>query len=165
MQAVSVDMTERVDVAEDVSDVETEEDSIKEEATVTTEENTDLTEQEQAVETEKKEALTQTISEEDVPVNPQEPTTQESSTQEPTEQTPATDETETDERGNPADGSPVFEITFNIPQAEYVGYDMSTLFWTYFYRTIYINFHEFVCYFKIIYLFQSRVNKLAITRP
>ncbi|NLL97624.1 MAG: hypothetical protein GX227_11005 [Clostridiaceae bacterium] len=123
MQAVSVDMTERVDVAEDVSDVETEEDSIKEEATVTTEENTDLTEQEQAVETEKKEALTQTISEEDVPVNPQEPTTQESSTQEPTEQTPATDETETDERGNPADGSPVFEITFNIPQAEYVGYD------------------------------------------
>ena len=29
----------------------------------------------------------------------------------------------TDDRGNPADGSPVFEITFNIPQAEYVGYD------------------------------------------
>ena len=27
----------------------------------------------------------------------------------------------TDDRGNPADGSPVFEITFNIPQAEYVG--------------------------------------------
>ena len=43
--------------------------------------------------------------------------------------------------------------------------DMSTLFWTHFYRTIYINFHEFVCYFKIIYLFQSRANKLAITRP
>jgi hypothetical protein len=29
----------------------------------------------------------------------------------------------TDDRGNHADGSPVFEITFNIPQAEYVGYD------------------------------------------
>ena len=29
----------------------------------------------------------------------------------------------TDDRGNPADGSPVFEITFNIPQGEYVGYD------------------------------------------
>lgn len=34
----------------------------------------------------------------------------------------------TDDRGNPADGSPVdgssvFEITFIIPQAEYVGYD------------------------------------------
>ena len=37
----------------------------------------------------------------------------------------AEEETEpaTDDRGNPADGSPVFEITFNIPQAEYVGYD------------------------------------------
>jgi hypothetical protein len=46
-----------------------------------------------------------------------------------------------------------------------IAFDMSTLFWTYFYRTIYINFHEFVCYFKIIYLFQSRANKLAITRP
>jgi hypothetical protein len=29
----------------------------------------------------------------------------------------------TDDRGNLADGSPVFEITFNVPQAEYVGYD------------------------------------------
>ncbi|MGN0164811.1 MAG: hypothetical protein ACI39R_01375 [Lachnospiraceae bacterium] len=29
----------------------------------------------------------------------------------------------TDDRGNPADGSPILEITFNIPQAEYVGYD------------------------------------------
>jgi hypothetical protein len=29
--------------------------------------------------------------------------------------------------------------------------DMSTLFWTYFYRTIYINPHEFVCNYKIIY--------------
>ena len=33
------------------------------------------------------------------------------------------DRPDTDDRGNPADGSPVFEITFNIPQAEYVGYD------------------------------------------
>lgn len=29
----------------------------------------------------------------------------------------------TDDRGNPADGSPVLEITCNIPEAEYVGYD------------------------------------------
>lgn len=55
--------------------------------------------------------------------------------QQPTtpEQTPASTEApatednntppDTDDRGNPADGSPVFEITFNIPQAEYVGYD------------------------------------------
>ncbi|HHX56336.1 MAG TPA: hypothetical protein GX705_08320, partial [Clostridiales bacterium] len=42
--------------------------------------------------------------------------------------------------------------------------DMSTLFWTYFYRTIYINSYEFVCNSKIIYLLQSRVNKLAIAR-
>ena len=47
--------------------------------------------------------------------------------------------------------------------AEY--FDMSTLFWTYFYRTIYINPHEFVCNYKIIYLVQSRVNELAIARP
>lgn len=42
-------------------------------------------------------------------------------------ETPATEDNNTppatDDRGNPADGSPVFEITFNIPQAEYVGYD------------------------------------------
>ncbi len=54
--------------------------------------------------------------------------------QQPTtpEQTPLSTETPvmeedtepaTDDRGNSADGSPIFEITFNIPQAEYVGYD------------------------------------------
>lgn len=152
MQAVSVDMTERVDVAEDVSDAEMdvspEEDSIIGEVTDTTEENTALTEQEQVVETEKEAAASQTSSEEDVSVNPQgteqeqttteqstsppsiseeppmqEPSTQEPSAQEPTTQTPVTEETETDDGGNPADESPVFEITFNIPQAEYVGYD------------------------------------------
>ena len=52
------------------------------------------------------------------------PTTPEQTT--PSTEAPVT-ETEmppvTDDRGNPADGSPVFEITFNIPQAEYVGYD------------------------------------------
>lgn len=115
-------MTECVDVTEDVSDSETdilsEAVAIIEDAIATTEENTDLTEQEQVVETEKEEATSQTSSEEDMPVNPQEPTTQE-----PTTQTPTTDEAETDDRGNPADGSPVFEITFEIPQAEYVGYD------------------------------------------
>ena len=145
-------MTECVDVTEDVSDSETdilsEAVAIIEDAIATTEENTDLTEQEQVVETEKEEATSQTSSEEDMPVNPQgteqqessteqstptpsvseesqtqEATTQEPTTQEPTTQTPTTDEAETDDRGNPADGSPVFEITFEIPQAEYVGYD------------------------------------------
>jgi len=58
----------------------------------------------------------------------------------------------------------------NYTVAEINGYnntitDMSTLFWTYFYRTIYINPHEFVCNYKIIYLVQSRVNELAIARP
>ena len=47
----------------------------------------------------------------------------------------------------------------------YYEIDMSTFSRTYFYRTIYINFHEFVCNYKIIYLVQLRVNKLAIARP
>ena len=56
-------------------------------------------------------------------VEPQ-PTTLEQTA--PSTEAPATEEgtpPATDDRGNPADGSPVFEITFNIPQAEYVGYD------------------------------------------
>lgn len=54
----------------------------------------------------------------------QQPTTPEQTTPS-TEATVTEEDTEpaTDDRGNPADGSPVFEITFNIPQAEYVGYD------------------------------------------
>ena len=59
------------------------------------------------------------------PVEPQQ-TTPEQTTPDPSPEVPATEaETPpaTDDRGNPADGSPVFEITFNIPQAEYVGYD------------------------------------------
>ena len=55
----------------------------------------------------------------------QQPTTSEQTT--PSTEKPATEDNNTppatDDRGNPADGSPVFEITFNIPQAEYVGYD------------------------------------------
>ena len=55
----------------------------------------------------------------------QQPTTPEQTT--PSTEAPATEDNNTppatDDRGNPADGSPVFEITFNIPQAEYVGYD------------------------------------------
>ena len=54
----------------------------------------------------------------------QQPTTPEQTTL--STEAPVTEEdTEpaADDRGNPADGSPVFEITFNIPQAEYVGYD------------------------------------------
>lgn len=56
----------------------------------------------------------------------QQPTIAEQTPPATSTEVPAT-ETETsqatDDRGNPADGSPVFEITFNIPQAEYVGYD------------------------------------------
>lgn len=59
-----------------------------------------------------------------IPPMEQQPTTPEQTTL--STEAPVTEEdTEpaTDDRGNPADGSPVFEITFNIPQAEYVGYD------------------------------------------
>lgn len=52
------------------------------------------------------------------------PTTPEQTT--PSTEAPVTEAEmppDTDDRGNPADGSPVFEITFNMPQAEYVGYD------------------------------------------
>jgi len=44
----------------------------------------------------------------------------------PSTEAPATEEgtpPATDDRGNPADGSLVLEITFNISEAEYVGYD------------------------------------------
>lgn len=57
------------------------------------------------------------------PVEPQ-PTTPEQTT--PSTEAPVTEPEEppvTDDRGNPADGSPILEITFNIPEAEYVGYD------------------------------------------
>ncbi len=49
--------------------------------------------------------------------------TEPSTTEAPSESETVTTQPATDDRGNPADGSPVFEITFNIPQAEYVGYD------------------------------------------
>ena len=54
------------------------------------------------------------------------PTTPTQPTPTPSTESPATEDStspDTDDRGNSADGSPVFEITFNIPQAEYVGYD------------------------------------------
>lgn len=54
------------------------------------------------------------------------PTTPEQTPPATSTEVPATEDEmppDTDDRGNPADGSPVFEITFNIPQAEYVGYD------------------------------------------
>ena len=44
----------------------------------------------------------------------------------PSTEAPATEDSvppATDDRDNPADGSPILEITSNIPQAEYVGYD------------------------------------------
>ena len=46
-----------------------------------------------------------------------------SATEAPSEPEIVATQPTTDDRGNPADGSPVFEITFNIPQAEHVGYD------------------------------------------
>lgn len=59
------------------------------------------------------------------PAEPQ-ATTPEQTTPAPSTEVPAKEDgtqPATDDRGNPADGSPVFEITFNVPQAEYVGYD------------------------------------------
>ena len=56
----------------------------------------------------------------------QQPTTPEQTTPPPSAEVPAIEDgtqPATDDTGNPADGSPVFEITFNVPQAEYVGYD------------------------------------------
>ena len=64
------------------------------------------------------------ITEPATPSVEQQPTTPEQTI--PSTEAPVTEEdTEpaTDDRGNPADGSPVFEITFNIPEEEYVGYD------------------------------------------
>ena len=46
-----------------------------------------------------------------------------SATEAPSEPEIVATQPTTDDRGNPADGSPVFEITFNIPEEEYVGYD------------------------------------------
>ena len=46
-----------------------------------------------------------------------------STTEAPSESETVTTQPATDDRGNPADGSPILEITFNIPEAEYVGYD------------------------------------------
>ncbi len=55
------------------------------------------------------------------------PTTPPAETQPtPSTESPATEDSvppAIDDRGNPADGSPILEITFNIPEAEYVGYD------------------------------------------
>lgn len=60
------------------------------------------------------------------PVVSEEPATERPDTQvptsEPTTSEPST-EAETDEGDNPADGSPVVEITINRPEAEYTGYD------------------------------------------
>ena len=87
---------------------------------VATEESTALTEQ--GDDTKKEEVSTTETPVVEVQTTREQATT-EPSAQEPTTQAPVAKEEETDERGNPADGSPVFEITFNIPQAEYVGYD------------------------------------------
>ncbi len=56
----------------------------------------------------------------------QQPTTPEQTPPATSTEVPATEaeaSSATDDRGNPADGSPILEITFNIPQAKYVGYD------------------------------------------
>lgn len=60
------------------------------------------------------------------PLAETQPTTSEQTPPTPSTESPATEDSAspaTDDRGNPADGSPILEITFNIPQAEYVGYD------------------------------------------
>lgn len=88
--------------------------------TTTTEADAELSTTEVTSEAETPEASTATP-----PVELQ-PTTLEQTTPTPSTELPVTEDSAppaTDDRGNPADGSPVFEITFNIPQAEYVGYD------------------------------------------
>lgn len=67
----------------------------------------------------------------ETPSEPETVTTQPTTPPAETQPTPSTESPTTedsapsaiDDRGNPADGSPVFEITFNIPQSKYVGYD------------------------------------------
>lgn len=59
------------------------------------------------------------------PYEPQSATPEQTTPTPPTE-SPATEDSTppaTDDRGNPADGSSVLEITCNIAEAEYVGYD------------------------------------------
>lgn len=71
-----------------------------------------------------------------IPVVTEEPTAESPTTEQPStpQPTPETDmpepttsepstEAETDEGDNPADGSPITEITIDRPEAEYVGYD------------------------------------------
>lgn len=117
--------------AEQVETTETEEqsgDSSNVEASNTEEPTTDMTTTEADAEPSTTEAQSEPEAVTTQPTTPpmeQQPTTPEQTP--PSTEAPATEDNntppDTDDRGNPADGSPVFEITFNIPQAEYVGYD------------------------------------------
>lgn len=128
-----IDEMENSDVSmetEQIERAETEEqsgDSSNVEASNTEEPTADMTTMEADAEPSTTEAQSETETVTTQPVAPtmeQQPTTPEQTTSS-TEATVTEAETPpaTDDRGNPADGSPVFEITFNIPQAEYVGYD------------------------------------------
>lgn len=121
-----------VDAVENSDTSETEEqsgDSSKVEVSNTEELTADTTTTEADAESPTTEAPSESETVTTQPATPpvgQQPTTPEQTPPATSTEAPATEaETPpaTDDRGNPADGSPVFEITFNIPQAEYVGYD------------------------------------------
>ena len=129
-----IDEMENSDVSmetEQIERAETEEqsgDSSNVEASNTEEPTADMTTTEADAEPSTTEAQSEPETVTTQPAAPpmeQQPTTPEQTP--PSTEAPATEDNntppDTDDRGNPADGSPVFEITFNIPQAEYVGYD------------------------------------------
>lgn len=127
---VAVDNSDTSVGTEQMETSETEEqsrDSSNVEASNTEEPTADMTTTEADAEPPTTEASSEPETVTTQPATPpmeQQPTTPEQTTPS-TEATVTEEDTEpaTDDRGNPADGSPVFEITFNIPQAEHVGYD------------------------------------------
>lgn len=100
-------------------------DVLNSEASNTENTTEDVTTKEVDVESSTTEAPSETVTTQPTtPPAETQPTTPEQTTL--STEAPVTEEDtepDTDDRGNPADGSPVFEITFNIPRAEYVGYD------------------------------------------
>ena len=111
-----------VDVAEVESDVGVEDSTTEEPTadTTTTEADAEPSTTEATSEPEATDISTAT------PPVEQQPATPEQTTPTPSTELLVTEDSAlpaTDDRGNPVDGSPVFEITFNIPETEYVGYD------------------------------------------
>lgn len=128
-----IDVTENSDTSVETEQTQTSEieeqsgDSSNVEASNTEEPTADMTTTEADAEPSTTEAQSEPETVTTQPTTPPEtaqPTTPEQAT--PSTESPATEDSAppaTDDRGNPADGSPILEITFNIPEAEYVGYD------------------------------------------